>query len=108
MVEMLYGLKAIKTKFGTSAAAIRKWKAAGAPIILLNTGNGLRYRADYNKLYNWLQVKSNAHAKGAISKQGVSLSPPCGSDFQLDNTPKNGYIVSPNHEKPGKAFSAQE
>lgn len=50
----LIGVKQIAARFGAPKSAVAKWKKAGAPIIVFNSGAGARYCADYHKLYEWL------------------------------------------------------
>lgn len=52
--EILVGIKVIAAKFATAKKNVKQWAKAGAPIVMFNTGSGIRYRADYEKLYQWL------------------------------------------------------
>lgn len=52
--EMLIGLKVIAARFATSKRNVKDWKKKGAPIAMFNRGSGVRYRADYKELYDWL------------------------------------------------------
>lgn len=58
MAEMLVGIKVIAAKFARPKHDVKQWVKAGAPILVFNSGSGIRYRADYEKLYQWLMDNS--------------------------------------------------
>lgn len=53
--EILYGMKAITDHFKTRRVNIKRWKAAGAPIVVTNMGNGSRYMVRVSQLWRWLE-----------------------------------------------------
>ena len=56
----LNSMEQIKKQFACGENEIKKWVAQGAPILVYGAGTKTRYRAEYNRLFDWLLQ----HGKG--------------------------------------------